>query len=170
MIVNSKPSRDWSAVGWRGIMLFNGEVWLDDDGRLFAVNYQSPFEAKMKAELIDLEKSQLDESIRDFKEPVLIMETANHRIRIDDIGEGNYRFASWPLESQISDKPDIVIQHGDYKPDGSGGNHSFEFRNGEYLYECSIIVIGEEDSPPAYLTIYESGKEMLSEKADIVKK
>src|SRR5262245_23493384 len=34
IIINSRPSRDWSTVGWRGIMLLNGEVWLDYDGRL----------------------------------------------------------------------------------------------------------------------------------------
>jgi len=170
MIVNSKPAKDWSAVGWRGIMLFNGEVWLDYDGRLIAVNYQSQTEQKKKEELIALEKSNLHESIRKFKKPVHILETVKYRIRIDDLGEYNYRYASWPLKSKISDKPDIIIENGECKFDGSGGNHSFVFKNGDYVYDCAIIVMGEDGSPPAYLTISKGDKEIFSQKADIVTK
>ena len=53
-------------------------------------------------------------------------------------------------------------------PDGNGGNHSFEFINGEFKYECSIIVMGKQNSPPAYLTIYKGDKEIFSQKAIIV--
>lgn len=168
MIVDSKPSTDWSALGWRGIMLFNGEVWLDYDGRLIAVNYLSEFEIKKKDELINLDKSQLHESIKEFKAPVHVLETTMYRIRIDDLGESNYRYAAWRLESKMSDKPDIIIKNGEYKPNGSGGNHSFEFHNGEYTYKCAIIVLGEDDSPPAYLTIYKNDKEILAQEANIV--
>lgn len=170
MIINSKPSTDWSAVGWRGIMLFNGEVWLDYDGRLLAINYQSKYEEKNVSELIKLEKRNLHESLIKFKNPVHILETTKYRIRIDDLGGSNYRYASWPLKSKMIDKPDIVIEKGEYKPDGSGGNHSFLFKNGEYTYECAIIIMGEENSPPAYLTIYKGDKEILSQKAYIVTK
>ena len=170
IIVDSKPSGDWAAVGWRGIMLLNGEVWLDYDGRLIAVNYQSQAEAQKRVELIDLDRRQLNESIKQFKEPVLILETTKYRIRIDDMGEGSYRYASWTLNSKMSEKPDIIIFKGEYKADGSGGNHSFIFHNGEYIYDCAIIVLGEEGSPPAYLTIYKGDKEILSQKANIVTK
>ena len=170
MIVNSKLSTDWSAVGWRGIMLLNGEVWLDYDGRLIAVNYQSKYEEKRVYELIKLEKSNLHKSLVKFKNPVHILETSKYRIRIDDLGKGNYRYASWPLKSKMTDKPDVVIEKGEYKPDGSGGNHSFIFKNKEYTYECAIIVMGEENAPPASLTIYKGDKEILSQKADIIRK
>jgi hypothetical protein len=169
-IVDSKPSSDWSAVGRRGIMLLNGEVWLDYDGRLIAVNYQSHAEAKKRVELIDIDRSQLNESLKQFKEPVLILETIKYRIRIDDMGEGFYRYASWKLESKMNEKPDIIIFKGEYKPDGSGGNHSFIFHNGEYTYDCAIIILGEDGLPPAYLTIYKGDKEILSQKANIVTK
>ena len=48
IIINSDPNRDWSQVGWRGIMLGNGDIWLDDSGRLIALNIQSEVEAKLK--------------------------------------------------------------------------------------------------------------------------
>jgi hypothetical protein len=170
MIVSSKPSTDWSAVGWRGIMLLDGEIWLDYDGRLIGVNYQSKYEENEKARLIKLEKSKIHQSIREFENPICILETTKYRIRIDDLGEYNYRYASWPLKSKMSDKPDIIIKNGEYKPDGSGGNHSFVFRNGDYVYDCAIIVMGEDGAPPAYLTISKHNKEIFSQKADIVTK
>ncbi|TAE50348.1 MAG: hypothetical protein EAZ89_12225 [Bacteroidetes bacterium] len=168
IIANSRPSRDWSAVGLRGIMLLNGLVWLDYDGNLIAVNYQSHIEARKKDELINSEKSQLHESIQNYQQPACILESANYRIRIDDMGGGNYRYASWKSESNMSEKPELIIQKGIYKADGNGGNHSYEFVNGEYIYECAIIVLGEGDSPSAYLLVYQQGKEILSQRATIV--
>lgn len=171
IIINSKPSVDWSAVGWRGIMLFHGDVWLNyGDGKLIAVNYQSTYEKNKKEELIRSEKLGLHASIKEFKEPVYILETIKYRIRIDDLGDGNYRYSSWHISHKMSDKPDLVIQNGVYEPQGSGGNHIYRFRNGDYVYECMIQVMGEDGMPPAYLSIYKSGKEIFSQKAYIVMK
>jgi len=52
-IIESNLKKDWSSVGWRGIMLNNGTLWLDYDGKLLAVNYQSNFEQIKKAKLIE---------------------------------------------------------------------------------------------------------------------
>jgi len=35
----SNPQTDWTEMGWRGIMLLNGKIWLDHDGKLISVNY-----------------------------------------------------------------------------------------------------------------------------------
>jgi hypothetical protein len=170
MIVNSNPDKDWSAVGWLGIMLFNGELWLDYDGRLTGVNYQSKFEKKELEELIKIEKKDLYVSIKEFKQPICILETTKYRIRIDDLGDWNYRYVSWPLNSKMSDKPEIVLEKGEYVPDGSGGNHSYKFKNADYVYECSIIVMGEDDGAPAWLTIYKGDKVILAQRAEIIVK
>lgn len=170
MIVNSKLSEDWSAMGWRGIMLLSGEVWLDYDGKLIAVNYQSEAEKKMKAALIKQEKDSLHESLKVFETPVCVLETAKFRIRIDDMGDGKYRYASWSLHNKMSDKPDMIIENGKIVFEGSGDNHHYEFKKGVYLYQCDITVIGEEGSPPAYLTIYKGKKEVVSQPAVIVEK
>ena len=168
MIVNSKPSENWSAVGWRGIMLFSGDLWLDYDGRLIAVNYQSEVEKKKRDKLIKIEKSDLYPSIQKFESPEYILETETYRIRIDDLGNGKYRYASWAIKNKMSDKPELVLENGEFIPEGSGGNHRFEFKNGDYIYDCSIIIMGEDDSPPARLTIYKLEREILSQKANIV--
>jgi hypothetical protein len=103
MIVNSDPNKDWSPVGWRGIMLFNGELWLDYDGRLIGVNYQSKFEKNEFAELIKIEKRDLYESLREFAQPICVLETSKYRIRIDDLGNWNYRYAAWPLAASAGE-------------------------------------------------------------------
>jgi len=164
----SKANSDWSAVGWRGIMLFNGDVWVDYDGSLLAVNHQSKIEKIKRDELIRLEKSKLHVSIRNFESPIHIIETSKYRIRIDDLGNENYRYSSWSIKSKIGDKPDLVIDKGEYVPEGSGGNHTFRFKNKGYTYDFAIMVMGEEDSPPALLTIYKGSTMILSSKAEIL--
>ncbi|WP_293787231.1 hypothetical protein [uncultured Pedobacter sp.] len=167
-IVNSKPERDWSDVGWRGIMLLRGDLWLDTDGKLVAVNHQSKLEAKEQARLINVEKKNVHPSIANFEQPVLVFETAQYRIRIDDLGNDNYRYASWPVKSKMSDKPKLILTNGKFKPDGSGGNHNYQFKSGDYVYTCFIIVMGEKDAPPAQLVITKAGKEILSQPAKTI--
>ena len=170
IIANSSYSKDWSAVGSRGIMLHNGLVWLDENGTLIAVNYQSKYEKHKIEELILLDKKNLHISLRNFEKPVHILETAKYRVRIDDMGNGQYRYASWPLKSRMTDKPDVIITKGKYKPEGSGGNHRYEFRNLNFIYDCAIIVTGEKNSPPALLKIYKGKKVILTQQAIIVTK
>ena len=167
-IIKSNPAKDWSEVGWRGIMLGSGDIWIDTDGRLITINYQSEFEKNYKKKLISGEKTKLHASIAKFKEPEYVLETSKFKIRIDDLGNDNYRYASWSAKQSMSEKPDLVITKGKWFQDGTGGNHHFEFKKGNYIYECHIIVLGEKDAPPAMLIITQNGKEILSQNAKIV--
>jgi len=169
MILISDPNKDWSAMGWRGIMLHDGMLWIDYDGKLLSV-YQSKFEETEWEELVKKEKKDLYVSIRTFIQPICILETKKYRIRIDESSEGNYRYSAWPLKSKMSDKPEIVLENGERVFDGSGGNHYYKFKNSEYTYECWIIVMGEDSSPPALLEIYKGDKAILSQRAEIITK
>lgn len=167
-IIKSNPVKDWSQMGWRGIMLNQGSIWIDEDGRLISINYQSKTEVALKQKLISSEKAKLHPSISKFKEPQYVLETSKFKIRIDELGNDNYRYASWSLKQSMSEKPDLVITNGKWFQDGTGGNEHFEFKKGNYIYECHIIVLGEKNSPPARLIITQSGKEILSQNAKIV--
>jgi hypothetical protein len=169
-VIKSNLAADWSEMGWRGIMFLDGDIWLDLDGRLIGVNYQSEIEKEKRESLLKIDKNSVHESIREFKAPVCILETSKFRIRIDDIGDYNYRYVSWPINSKMSDKPDIILLHGEFISEGSGGNHGYVFKNGDYSYDCEIIEMGEDDSPPALLIVSKGDKEVLSEKAQIVRK
>ncbi|MFD2583046.1 hypothetical protein ACFSR6_11140 [Pedobacter vanadiisoli] len=164
-IINSKPDADWDDVGWRGIMLFNGDLWLDYGGSLIAVNHQSKQESDEKIRLIAAEKVKLHPLIKSFQSPVLIFETAKYRIRIDDLGNFNYRYTSWPIKSTMHDQPALILKNGKYTPDGSGGNHNYQFKSGDYTYTCYITVMGETGTAPASLVITKNGKEILSQDA-----
>ena len=43
-IITSSDIDQWSEMGWRGIMLDDGILWMDYDGKITAVNYQSKYE------------------------------------------------------------------------------------------------------------------------------
>ena len=168
MITTSVPGKDWSKVGWRGLMLNHGQLWLNEEGKLIAVNYQSAVERKKRALLIEKERSLVHSSLKEFKQPVCLIETGKFRIRIDEMGDGHYRYASWGLKNKQSDKPDLIIENGEFIPEGTGGNHRYEFKTNGYVYNCSVTVLGAEpDSPPAELIIYKGDKEILSQPATI---
>jgi hypothetical protein len=172
IIIKSNPATDWSDMGWRGIMLFNGEVWLDFDGSLSGVNYKSRSESKLQAKLIENEKRNIYSSLSHYLRPICILETSTYRIRIDDLGNENYRYACWSISKSQKDKPDLILEGGEYSPDGSGGNHSFQFKNAVYIYKCYFIVLRSpsENDPPVWLTVYKDDKEILKQRARIINK
>jgi hypothetical protein len=170
LISRSDPNNDWSAVGWRGIMLQDGAVWLGYDDKLLAVNYQSAAEKKMLQQLVGKEKDILHASLRQYKEPVHILETKKYRIRIDKLSNGKYRYASWKLDTKMSEQPDLVINNGVVEFDGSGGNHHYTFTNNGYTYICEIVILGGNNDAPAVLHLLKAEKEILTQKAKIVKK
>lgn len=170
IIIKSNPATDWTEMGWRGIMLNQGDIWLDIDGRLLGVNCQSKFEKKLQNKLIAEDKNSIYPSLSKFYLPICILETSKFRIRIDELDNYKFRYASWALNKPMSSKPDLVLYNGQYIPYGTGGNHSYQFKNGEYIYKCFISVMREEDAPPAILTILKGNKEILNQNATIIEK
>ncbi len=170
LISNSDINKDWGPVGWRGIMLLNGDVWLGYDGRLLAVNYQSAAEKNNRKNIIEQERNSLHPSLRQYAEPVHILETQKYRIRIDKQTNGKYRYASWPITAKMSDQPELVINNGEIEFDGSGGNHSYTFTNNGYSYTCYIEMMGSSKNVPATLHVMKGTKKLLTQKAVIVKK
>ena len=169
LIEKSIIKTSWSEMGWRGIMLLDGEIWLDFDGKIIGVNYQSQFEKKKKEELISIQKNSLHESLRNFVRPICLLETSKYRIRIDDMGQDKYRYTSWKLQQNMSEKPEVLLLNGKVEFDGSGGNHSYIFKSGEYTYDCCIVEMGEDGAPPAYLKVTKGEKEIMNQNAKIKK-
>lgn len=169
-IVNSNYKNDWVSVGWRGIMFNPGKLWLDYDGKVIAVNYQSSKEKKDRERLIAIDKKNIHNSVSKYLQPKLLLETEKIRIRIDELSNGEFRYASWPVNSKMSEKPDLVINNGTWLPDGSGGNNYYEFVNGTYKYVCSINVLGTAETPPADLKVFNNGIEILYHRAEIKRK
>jgi len=69
----------------------------------------------------------------------------------------------------MNEKPDLVMKNGNWIPEGSGGNHAYEFINGNYKYVCYINTLGADETPPATLTVYQNRTKILAQSAQIVK-
>lgn len=168
-ISNSDPNKDWVQMGWRGIMFENGDIWIDSDGKVIAINYLSAHSEKLKNKIISSEKLTLHPSISKFLRPICVLETTKFIIRIDEVSTDSFRYSSWSKTKSMRDKPDLIIQNGLWKGDGSGGSHSYEFRNLEYTYSCYFGGITEDDLT-ADFTILRNGEVILSQKAIVVGK
>ncbi|MFB2701342.1 hypothetical protein [Aeromonas veronii] len=160
-ISTSRVGQDWQAMGWRGIMLGSGEVWMDFDGKVIGINHQTAQAAKLKAELIARQKSDLHPSVREYKSPELMWQTEKFTIRIDELDDGHYRYASWAKGKTLADKPDLVLNNGTVRVEGTGGNHTYLFTSGPYRYECVVTVLGERGVPPGELVVYKNDVEIV---------
>ncbi|WP_350549706.1 hypothetical protein [Pseudoalteromonas sp. 120-MNA-CIBAN-0494] len=163
VIASSSIDTDWDSVGWRGIMLNNGVMWVDTDGKIIAVNTQNAKEQALAKSLIKQGKQSLHASINTFEKPVLDWKTANYHIRVDDLGDHNFRYAVWGIDKKPSDKPDMVLLNGDITFEGSGGNHNYTFKNGRYSYVLQVTIIGCDTSPPGWLEVFKGDELLLAE-------
>ena len=167
IIINSNIIEDWTDMGWRGIMLFRGIVWLDYDGKFLTTNYTSEKEKALQKKWIESEKELLYTDLKDFKKPIHTLVTEKFIVRIDLLENQKYRYASWSIESDISSKPDLVINNGERTADGSGGNHHFTFTNGEYSYIVYVNVMGTDETPPFNLEVSKNDKVIFNHPADL---
>lgn len=162
-IIKSNVDDDWCQVGLRGIIFedssligMSGAIWFQDseDGKLQALNYQSPREAELARGILEKERNKLYKALRDFKKNFTILETDKFIIRIDEMEDCSQRYAAWSKPKTMSDKPDIILGNGRREYYGSGGNHSYIFKNGKYFYVCSINWLRSNETPPANLSVF----------------
>lgn len=166
-ISNSKIDQ-WSEVGWRGIMMNRGDLWIESNGKIKALNYQSDFEANQKQSLIDNDKKKLYSALKVFKVPVYKFNTKNYLIRIDELSNGKYRYASWKLGKSETSKPDLILVNGELQFEGSGGNHTITFKKGEFYYKIYRGIIGVKDAAQISLTVEQNEKVILQQDGKFV--
>lgn len=166
-IVKSNLSKDWATVGWRGIMFSNGELWLDEDGSLRAVNYSSKIEENKRLARIAEIRSTLHSSLKEFSQPILVFKTSKFLIRVDEMKDNTYRYASWTLPNKMSSKPDLIIPKGEFFTEGTANEPNYRFQNKEFTYECSFNSMSEE-LPRYFVRIFKGKKEILLQKASLL--
>lgn len=169
-IANSKLSQ-WSEVGWRGIMLDNGDIWIDsNEGKIIAVNHQSDFEKKRRTDLINKEKENIHSSLKSFESPTYKIKTKKYLIRIDELKNKKYRYASWKINEKESSKPDLILNNGELEFQGSGGNHVITFTSGNYVYKVYRNILSEENTPDITLEVEENEKTILHQDGTLILK
>ena len=164
-IKNSKIPGDWSYMGSeKGIMFTNGMLWLsagEDGGGLYGVNYQSLFEKNLLKSLTEKDRLTLHPSMRQYADPVCIVDTISYHIRVDELKDGTFRYASWKKTSKENSLPELQISSGTETFEGNLGDHSYIFVNKDFRYEIHIIAGGEEPCPPVMLIVYKADKEVF---------
>ncbi|MCA0232132.1 MAG: hypothetical protein LCH91_16810 [Bacteroidetes bacterium] len=167
MISKLNLSKDWATVGWRGIMFSNGELWLNEDGALRAVNYSSKIEeSKRQARIAEI-RTTLHSSLKEFSQPVLVFKTNKFLIRVDEMKDNTYRYASWTLPNKMSSKPDIIIPKGEFLVEGTAQEPNYRFKNKEFTYACSFNSMNEE-LPRYFVRIFKGKKEIVFQKASLL--
>ncbi len=167
-IAKSTPS-DWSQVGWRGIMLNQGVVWLSDDATtITGINYRSKKADERYSKLIEAQKAAVHTSIAEFKRPIFSSITASYMIRIDETTEGVFRYVSWKAGQKQSEKPELVLNKGSVEYSGSGGNCVYIFRSGKYIYRVFRNVMGEGYEKAVTLSVEKEGMVILKEDGDLL--
>ena len=168
-VANSSITQ-WKEVGWRGIMLDDGIIWMvNSDGIISTVNYQSEYEKKWINELIASEKSTIHPSLSIYKTPIYKFKTKNYLIRIDEVNDNVYRYASWKVNQTDTAIPDLILTNGEMNFEGSGGNHVIAFTNGEYVYNVYRNILSESEEQDVTLVIEKNGKTILSEAGVLIK-
>lgn len=163
VLIKNSSIKNWDEIGWRGIALNNGDVWINFEGKVYAIPNLSDIEKSKRKNLIQKEKDSIHKSLRNFEEPIMQFKTKNYFVRIDKIDENKYRYSSWDKSKSQLSKPKLVL-YGNVNYMGTGGNHEYIFKNGDYIYTCNIIIIGEKINDLGYLKVSIKGKELLSEK------
>ncbi|NHB57473.1 hypothetical protein [Acinetobacter shaoyimingii] len=166
--IASSNINQWSSMGWRGIMLNDGEIWFDGE-KITAVNYSSPAEKQRRQQLITEKKTGLHASLKAFKTPKLVFQTSKHLVRIDELNNGKYRYAAWKANQSQSSQPDLILVNGKVKSEGSGGNHSYIFKRGHYTYTVYRNLIGSDDTPDVLLEVKQNAKVILEQNGKLIK-
>ncbi len=140
-IMTSDARKDWNAVGWRGIMLFDGDIWLDHDGHILSVKPSKTYATNNhtnKSKVVARGRSALHRSVSNYAQSILEWKTNRYHVRVDDMGNGRLRYASWPVNSSTAVKPDIVLSNGRLEVDQIGRNHRYVFNNGDFSYHLNV--------------------------------
>ena len=135
-------------IGWRGMCMGNClfGYFYDEGFKIYAVNYDSPYEQALIAQEIEKQKSNLHPSVREFIYPIELTCTSQYLIRIDKIEDGGYndsicddkyRLVCWAENKEFTDIPDIVVTNGTLNLHGTMQLYEYTFIDGEYKYILS---------------------------------
>ncbi len=127
---------------------FNGDIWLDQKGRIVSIPYSSAAELALQKQLTVKTRSQIYPTINKWDENVLVAKSTNQLVRIDWISNAKgYRLVSWSKGQSISQKPDLIIEHGEIQNHGNMGGWAWSFKSKGQTYVVDDVETCADDSP-----------------------
>ena len=143
-------SNSWEEVGWRGYMLYHGMLW--GDGPVEVINYSSPQEQKLRADIIAKEMSALHPSLQGEWGPVdrFLLDDGKYGFaRLDVVtteSQKPFRLTIFKKNAKVGDPPALTLT-GDSDVQGSIGYTTYYFRNNDgYEAVYSPDYYPEDDS------------------------
>lgn len=178
--VNDSKIEDWDKVGWRGIMLYGGMLWMSEEGKLVAINYRTDQEYDYIRKWMQKDKQTLYEPLRQYDRNLYIFKTDTKYGRIDAINtdayyNSQYRLALWDRDGSMSVKPEVLVLDGKIEYHGSANNTEYHFKSGEDEYVFFVNYVGSMDMVPYEFEVYKNSVEreynppILLEEAHIIK-
>jgi hypothetical protein len=141
---------------------FTGDIWLNDEGRITAINYLSTEESRLKNKLTAKIQNGVHPSVREWKENVLVGKSDNLTIRLDRTERG-LRYVSWSKVNSMAEKPDLILFGGVEEAQGTMGGWTWTFKNENWEYVIDDIQMCEkEEYCGLFLRLFLSGVEKSS--------
>ena len=123
---------------------FAGDIWLNEQGKIAAINYRSAEESWLKDSLTAKIKSQVHPSIREWSENVRVGKSNTLTIRVDETEKG-LRYVSWSKGQSMAEKPDLILFNGVEEAQGTMGGWSWTFKNKDWTYVVDDVELCETD-------------------------
>lgn len=121
---------------------FAGDIWLNEQCKIVAINYLSAEESRLKDALTAKIKSQVHPSVREWNENVRVGKSNTLTIRVDRTAKG-LRYVSWSKGHSMAEKPDLILFNGVEEAQGTMGGWSWTFKNNDWTYVVDDVEMCE---------------------------
>ena len=153
-----------------GFGLLNGEIWLNSNGKIIAINQHSAAELELIKDLTYEISTLVHPSVHQWKKNILVCETDKFLIRIDMLEDDSLRYVSWSNNKGIKEKPDLVLLNGKREFHGTSGGETYSFTNSGWRYELDKDVLTEKGEEAGhFLKIFKGEDEIVCYRCEEVK-
>lgn len=159
-LINAKFSSENTIDNYMGCGLLQGDIWLEDNGKITTINHSSPSEIELQRAMTREIASWMYPSVKEWKKNLVLCKSKVFLIRVDLLDDNSLRYISWSNPKTISDKPDLVLYKGDQEFHGTIGGERFTFKNGEWTYIVDYFRTCEKEQNCGwFLTLLQNGQE-----------
>jgi hypothetical protein len=147
---------------------FNGDIWINDDGKIVAINTHSAKEEALQQRLTKEIQNRIYQTVKEWKRNLIVCETDKFLIRVDIMEDDEFRYVSWSKPKKINDKPDLIVFKGVQDFQGTMGGVSYTFKNDGYYYQIDQRDMAESDDDVGlFLKLYKTKEDLENEKVFI---
>jgi hypothetical protein len=133
-LVNLKKSDIFLDDIFQSFGLFNGEIYVNSNGKIKRINYRSKAILELRKQLTNELISNAYPTIMAWKENILVCQNEKLRFRIDLMPNDSLRFILWNRPKGLSSQPDLILLNGIQESRGTYGGWTYTFPNDEKSY------------------------------------